>query len=200
MQFVSPAIIHKLVQMQQLDVILTTAVPATVTPISFNSIRQAYHEILESIVRDDLPHFYESSWECVVISCVQSVLASYPEEGSSPSCEYNWSNVCEDMLNRIRFGEHMHLYQYRSGDRFDNLTAQMELDETKEDPEDVSRPLATQILSSTAAATHVFAIEPIGPLLTMADLSTTDYQGDEDDALTEEDALRYYENRGYESD
>lgn len=200
MQFVSPAIIHKLVQMQQLDVILTTAVPATVTPISFNSIRQAYHEILESIVRDDLPHFYESSWECVVISCVQSVLASYPEEGSSPSCEYNWSNVCEDMLNRIRFGEHMHLYQYRSGDRFDNLTAQMELDETKEDPEDVGRPLATQILSSTAAATHVFAIEPIGPLLTMADLSTTDYQGDEDDALTEEDALRYYENRGYESD
>ena len=175
-QFVSPAIVYKLVQMQQLDVMLTAKVPTSVTPISFNSIRQAYQEILESIVRDDLPHHYESSYECVIICCVQSGVTSYPG-----SCEYNWYNVCEDMLNRIRFGKHTHMYAYRSGDRFDNLTAQMELEETKEDPE--------YMVSSATATVHLIAIEPIGNLLTMADLS-----------LGDEDALQYYENRGYESD
>ena len=183
----------KLQQLQSLDTIMTEPVPVSVTPISFNSIRQAYHEIIDSILQIDLPNYFDSAHECVIHVCLEKC-----RERSTAGPIENWLNVHEDLLNRIRYGEHLNLYEYRSADRFDNMMAKMDLEETKEDPEDVDTSLAAQM------SDNVFMFEPKGPELTMADLSTG-YQGDEDAFITDdsyslEDAIHYYENQGYESD
>ena len=195
-QYLSEAIILKLQQLQSLDTMLTAPVPASVTPISFNSIRQAYHEIIDSILQVDLPNYFDSAHECVILVCLEKC-----RDMSTADTTENWLNVHEDLLNRIRFGQHLNLYEYRSADRFDNMMAKMELEETKEDPEDVGTPLGAQMSDNMP---NVFMFEPKGPELTMADLSTG-YQGDEDafitdDSYTLEDAIQYYENQGYESD
>ena len=171
-QYLSEAIILKLQQLLSLDTILTTPVPASVTPISFNSIRQAYHEIIESILQVDLPHYFDSAHECVIFVCLEKC-----REMSTADTTDNWLNVHEDLLNQIRFGQHLNLYEYRSADRFDNMMAKMDLEETKEDPEDAGRPLVAQMSDNMP---NVFMFEPKGPELTMADLSSVGFDGDED--------------------
>jgi len=196
-QYLSEAIILKLQQLQSLDAMLTAPVPASVTPISFNSIRQAYHEIIDSILTIDLPNYFDSAHECVILVCLEKC-----RDMSTADTTENWLNVHEDLLNRIRFGQHLNLYEYRSADRFDNMIAKMELEETKEDPEDMGRPLVAQMSDNMP---NVFMFEPKGPELKMADLSSVGYQGDEDAFIDDnsyslEDAIHYYENQGYESD
>lgn len=192
-QYLSASIILKLQQLQKLDELLTAPVPSSVTPISFNSIRQEYHEIIDSILSVDLPNYFDSAHECVILVCIEKCY-----ELSTAGTTENWLNVHEDLLNRIRFGEHMHLYEYRSADRFDNMMAKMDMEETKEDPEDV-------VAAQTSDNTNVFMFESKGPELKMADLSSVGYQGDEDAFIADnsyslEDAIHYYENQGYESD
>lgn len=126
-QYLSEAIILKLQQLQQLDALLSVTVPASVTPISFNSIRQAYQEIIDSIIYINLPNYLDTAHECVIYVCI----AKCREQASANALE-NLGNVHEDLLNRIRYGLHLHLYEYRSADRFDNMIALMVMDEEGE--------------------------------------------------------------------
>ena len=108
-QYLSEAIILKLQQLQSLDTMLTAPVPASVTPISFNSIRQAYHEIIDSILQVDLPNYFDSAHECVILVCLEKCREISTADMTADTTE-NWLNVHEDLLNRIRFGQHLNLY------------------------------------------------------------------------------------------
>ena len=99
---------------------LTSSNPEGLTSVPFEQLLQAYSDGLLTILQTSLLNYYDCSHECVINVCIGECLRAQPE------FEENWRNVHEDLLNRIRYGDHEHLYQYYSSNRFDNLYLHME--------------------------------------------------------------------------
>lgn len=119
-QYLSQTVISKLKLLHKLDVMLTSSNPAGLTSVPFEQLLQAYSDSILEMLHTDLLNYYDCSHECVINVCMGECIRAQPE------FEENWRNVHEDLLNRIRYGDHEHLYQYYSSNRFDNLYLHME--------------------------------------------------------------------------
>jgi|LakMenEpi03Aug12_release.lakeMendotaPanAssembly.Ray.scaffolds.fasta_scaffold546939_2 hypothetical protein len=140
--YISQPIISKLKLLHILDVILTSTNPVEITGIPFSQILQAYSDGVWEILCTEILKYYESAHECVIYACIQDC------RRDQTTFEENWCNVHEDLLNRIRYGGHEHLYKHHSENRFDNLYLHLEKGETP-----LAEPLPLQhILDSCSAA------------------------------------------------
>ena len=118
-KYLSPVIITKLKQLCQLDSIHQT----------FDSVRFTYHEILDTIIDTDLSSFPSTAHECVIQLCLQSCRSSDEELNAEGEFDESWLNIEEDICNRIRYGQYVHLYEHRQSDRLNNeVIVRMEQD------------------------------------------------------------------------